>query len=63
LLPTIRNDVVHEADRIRDAGFSHHYRIRQSDSPEINANKLMEFLSLPQEDALKLAQTPHLFND
>ena len=50
-------------DRIRDAGFSHHYRIRQSDSAEVNATKLMEFLSLPEDQALKLAQTTHLFND
>ncbi len=63
LLPTIRNDVLHEADRIRDAGFSHHYRIRQSDSAEINATKLKDFLSLPEDQALRLAQTHHLFDD
>lgn len=63
LLPTIRNDVLHEADRIRDAGFNRHFRIRQSDSAEINATKLMEFLSLPEDQALKLAQTSNLFDD
>ena len=63
LLPTIRNDVVHEADRIRDAGFNRIGRLRQSDSAEINAAKLMEFLSLPQDQALQLAQTSNLFDD
>ncbi|MVO15366.1 DUF5928 domain-containing protein [Parasedimentitalea huanghaiensis] len=63
LLPTIRNDINHEADRIRDAGFSRHFRIRQSDSTETNATKLVEFLSLPYETALKLAQTRQLFDD
>ncbi|TLP68919.1 glycosyl transferase [Parasedimentitalea maritima] len=63
LLPTIRNDINHEADRIRDAGFSRHFRIRQSDNAETNAAKLVEFLSLPYEVALKLAQTRQLFDD
>ena len=63
LMPTIRNDITHEADRIRDAGFNRHFRIRQSDSADINAAKLMEFFSVPQDQALQLAQTRHLFED
>lgn len=63
LLPTIRNDVAHEADQIRDAGFSRHFRIRQSDSAEVNALKLMDFLSLQEDQALELAHTRHLFED
>jgi len=31
LLPTIRNDILHESDRIRDAGFSNYSIIRESD--------------------------------
>jgi hypothetical protein len=63
LLPTIRNDIVHEADQIRDAGFNRHYRIHEVDSPDDNSKKLEEFLSIPSEQALKLAQTEHLFAD
>ncbi len=29
LLPTIRYDIMHEADRIRDAGFPHHHEFRE----------------------------------
>jgi len=63
LLPTIRNDMTHETDRIRDADFNRHYRIRQSDNDAVNATKLAEFLSLPHDTALLLAQTRHLFDD
>ncbi|UWQ90739.1 beta-1,6-N-acetylglucosaminyltransferase [Rhodobacteraceae bacterium M382] len=63
LLPTIRNDIVHEADRIRDAGFARHYRVHQSDSPEENAGKFQDFLTIPPDQALRLAQTDHLFAD
>ena len=63
LLPTIRNDITYEADRIRDAGFNRHSRIRQSDSAETNASKLMEFFSVSHDKALQLAQTRHLFED
>jgi hypothetical protein len=63
LLPTIRNDIEHEADLIRDAGFNRHYRIHEVDNSEENAGKLSEFLTLPFDQALRLAQTPHLFAD
>ena len=63
LMPTIRNDITYEADRIRDAGFNRHFRIRQSDSAEINATKLTDFFRVQQETALQLAQTRHLFDD
>ena len=63
LLPTIRNDISHEADRIRDAGFSRYFRIRQSNSSEINSAELMAFFGVSQDKALQLAQTRHLFED
>lgn len=63
LLPTIRNDIVHETDRIKDAGFDRHYRIHEIDSAEENASKLADFLSIPHEQALGLAKTDHLFAD
>ena len=63
LLPTIRNDITFEADRIRDSEFDHLYRIRQSDSPDQNAGPLSEFLSIPRETAREIAAMDHLFVD
>lgn len=63
LLPTIRNDMAYETDRIRDAGFPHHYRIRESASAETNAENIAAFLSVLQDKALDIARTDHLFAD
>lgn len=63
LLPTIRGDVIYESDRMRDAEFDHFFRIRETDSPEMNATKLARFLDIPDDVALSLAQTNHLFAD
>lgn len=63
LLPTIRNDLTHEADQIRDAGFSRYVRIHEGATREDNATKIAEFLSLQQDQALRIAQTEHLFAD
>ena len=63
LLPTIRNDIAFETDRIRDEGLEHFYRIRQSDSAEQNAGPLSQFLSLPRETARDIAAMEHLFVD
>ncbi|MFV1464272.1 MULTISPECIES: DUF5928 domain-containing protein [unclassified Phaeobacter] len=63
LLPTIRNDIQHESDRIRDVGFDHLSLIRESDSDEQIAEQLMPFLALDHDAALSLARTEHLFSD
>ncbi|MBT3141149.1 glycosyl transferase [Phaeobacter gallaeciensis] len=63
LLPTIRNDMNHESDLIRDAGFSRYQRIRETATAEENAPKLAEFLSISWDQGLRLAQTDHLFSD
>ncbi|OWU86036.1 glycosyl transferase [Oceanicola sp. 22II-s10i] len=63
LLPTMRNDIAFEGDRIRDAGFENFYRIRELDPPEKNADALSEFLSIPQEKARQIAAMDHLFSD
>ena len=60
---TIRNDMVHESDRIRDAQFDNHLRIREIDPPDVNARALAAFLSLPEDTARALANTDHLFAD
>ena len=63
LLPTIRADVMHESDRIRDAGFENYYRISEGRDAQENAMALSQFLSIPPEQALEIAQTNHLFED
>ena len=63
LLPTIRNDMVYESDRIRDAGFARHYRISEVASPRDNAGKLAEFLTISPDKALDLASTEYLYAD
>ena len=63
LLPTIRNDLVLESDQLRDAELEHHLRIRQGDSPELNARALGAFLSVSEDKARELATADHLFAD
>ncbi|WP_371061017.1 DUF5928 domain-containing protein [Rhodosalinus sp. 5P4] len=63
LLPTIRNEIAFESDRIREAGFAHHYRLRENDPPEANARPLAEFLAIGDAQALEIARTQHLFAD
>ena len=63
LLPTIRNDIVHESDRIRDAEFGNYYRIRESDGPDTNAVALSKFLATSHDQAVDIARADHLFAD
>mgnify|MGYP000515945468 CR=1 FL=1 len=63
LLPTIRNDMVYETDRIRDAGFARHSRLQELGSAEANADQLAEFLTIGRDKALEIAKTPFLFAD
>lgn len=63
LLPTIRYDVRFESDRIRDAGFDGHYRMRQGASVDENSVSLAAFLGIPIEQAREIAATHYLFVD
>lgn len=63
LLPTIRNDVLHESEKIRDQNFPQFYRIRERASPEENAGPLSRFLGIEQEKAREIASTDYLFVD
>jgi hypothetical protein len=63
LLPTIKYDIVFESDRMRDANFPNHLKLREISSPEENSVPLSEFLSVSPEVARSLAQTPYLFVD
>ncbi len=63
LLPTIRYDVVFESDRIRDANFPNHFRIRERASVDENTAPLAAFLDTPPDKAREIAATDYLFAD
>jgi hypothetical protein len=63
LLPTIRHDMIHEREAIRDIGFANASRMRETASVTENANAIARFLSVDGDMAQKLAETPHLFTD
>ncbi|WP_138935365.1 DUF5928 domain-containing protein [Roseovarius arcticus] len=63
LLPTIRGETTYESDKIRDAGFEHHYIMQQNASDEDNAVPISKFLSITHDQALGIARTDHLFAD
>ncbi len=63
LLPTIRNDITYESDRIRDAEFDHLSRMRETADIGENSKALADFLSIPQARAWEIAGTDGLFAD
>ncbi|MFL4469138.1 DUF5928 domain-containing protein [Tateyamaria armeniaca] len=63
LLPTIRNDMIFESDRIRDADFEHLGRIQESADLDDNARALAQFLSVPEDKAREIAEVDYLFAD
>ena len=63
LLPTIRGDITHESDRIRDAEFENHLILRESDGPDRYPDLLSRFLDIPPEKAQDIAALDHLFAD
>ena len=63
LLPTIRYDVLFESDRIRDSVFENYGRIVEAASPQDNAHPIARFLSVDDETARQIAETPYLFVD
>jgi hypothetical protein len=63
LLPTIRNDVVHESDRIRDANFANYFRISESEDREENVTALSKFLSISLDKAKEVLAADYLFAD
>ena len=63
LLPTIRNEIAFEKDRMHDANFDSLYTIKESDSAQENAAPLAEFLGVSPEKAQQIADTPYLFSD
>ena len=63
LLLTMRNDLVFEADRIRDAGFENLNHIRIADDQNEHAAALAGFLAVPMDKARAIAEANNLFTD
>ena len=63
LLPTIRNDMTFESDRIGDADFEHLSRIKETANLQDNARALAEFLSVPEDKAQEIVDVDYLFAD
>ncbi|MEL6887640.1 MAG: DUF5928 domain-containing protein [Pseudomonadota bacterium] len=63
LLPTIRNDMTFESDRIRDAEFEHLEQMREGADVAENAKALSRFLAVPEDKAREIASVDYLFAD
>ena len=63
LLPTIRNEITAESDRIRDAKFTHLERLKEWSDVDRNSAAISKFLSLSQDKGKEIVQMEHLFAD
>ncbi|WP_208347035.1 DUF5928 domain-containing protein [Pseudaestuariivita rosea] len=63
LLPTIRNDIHFESDRLRDEAFENHFLFSEFATVEENTNQLAQFLVISESAAQQIAQTDYLFVD
>ncbi|WP_373354827.1 DUF5928 domain-containing protein [Pseudoroseicyclus sp. CXY001] len=63
LLPTLRNDIAWETERLRALGLPHLGRLREEASPTEWAAAIADFLQVGQEEAAEIAATPQLFAD
>jgi len=63
MMPTLRHEFAHESTRIREAEFPRYYRIREERGADDNAAVLSEVFGIAPDQALAIAQTPHLFAD
>lgn len=63
LIPTVRADLDHEAERVRDVDMAHFYAISPSASDEDNAVQIAKFLDIMPDTAMELAKTDNLFDD
>ncbi|MFK7875515.1 MAG: DUF5928 domain-containing protein [Paracoccaceae bacterium] len=63
LLPTIRDDIQHESDRLSDTEFKCHYTLREGADHEDNARAVAAFLDIEVDAAAKVAAKEDLFAD
>ncbi|SPF79418.1 DUF5928 domain-containing protein [Pseudoprimorskyibacter insulae] len=63
LLPSIRNDLAQESEKLREMKYSSFNKIRETNRLEVNARALAEFLSTTEDTATRIANTDELFKD
>lgn len=63
LLVTLRHDLAAESERIRKAGFRHHYRLRENAPVDEGAGALARFLDLDEDRAREIATAENLFTE
>ncbi|MDG1430426.1 MAG: DUF5928 domain-containing protein [Paracoccaceae bacterium] len=63
LLPTMRQDLEFEIDRIRDSGFTPYYQLRENSTIDLNTEQLQKFLATDAGKAKEIASIPQLFAD
>jgi hypothetical protein len=63
LLPTIRNDLSFESERLRDLPLAEKYRLRETAEPDENAAALARFLGVSLDKAREITATDYLFVD
>ena len=62
-MPSVRNALEHEAERIRDLELQSFHTIAADRPAEDNAAALAQFMGIDMDTARRLAQTEHLFAD
>ncbi|OWY03598.1 glycosyl transferase [Thioclava sp. F1Mire-8] len=63
MLPTIRADLHHESERLRDAEFENYALMREGGEIEDNARALAHALDIPSDMAQELAELDYIFRD
>lgn len=63
LLPTVRQDLEHEHERLRDLGLDSFYTLSPRRSPDENARALAQFLGIAQDQAAEILADPQIFTD
>lgn len=63
LLPTIRYDISHEQDKLRDQSFSRHYRYSEMQSAEENVTPIERFLNVARHKAEAISPDNGIFGD
>jgi hypothetical protein len=63
LLPTIRSDLMHERDALRDAGFANAFRLLETSDASQQAAALAQFLGTETDVARSLVEANPLFTD
>ena len=63
LIPAVRSDLEHEAERIRDLEIEEFETISRDKGEQANAAALQQLLGVTPEVAAELARTPNLFDD